>query len=233
MPAVNIAGYQAFGGNVGLYPEVLNIQGQVNLTHIRGSHTLRVGTDNRSHGRKISNLGNTSGVVNYNNLYTRAADDTTVFPAGNLGLSWAAFMLGIPQSFSIDDFVAPELHSPYFSVYGQDTWRATRNLTLNFGLRYEYESGIGETGRRDIIGWDPDAVTAITSLAEAAYAANPNPNRPASTFQVRGGPIFASDPGPTAVRGRASRCGCRGCRAPTGWAAGRSSRPATACSTTP
>ena len=94
MPAVNIAGYQGFGGNVGLYPEVLNIQGQVNVTHVRGAHTLRVGTDNRSHGRKISNLGNTSGVVNYTNLYTRAADDTTVFPAGNLGLSWAAFMLG-------------------------------------------------------------------------------------------------------------------------------------------
>jgi hypothetical protein len=194
MPAVTIAGYQGFGGNVGLYPEVLNIQGQVNVTHVRSTHTLRFGSDNRSHSRTISSLGNTSGVVNYTNLYTRAADDTTVFPAGNLGLSLAAFMLGVPQSFSIDDFVAPTLHSPYFSLYGQDTWRATRNLTLNVGLRYEYESGVVETGRRDIVGWDPDAVTAITALAEAAYAASPNPNRPASTFQVRGGPIFASDP---------------------------------------
>ena len=51
MPAVNIAGYQGFGGNVGLYPEVLNIQGQVNVTHVRDAHTLRFGTDNRSHGR--------------------------------------------------------------------------------------------------------------------------------------------------------------------------------------
>jgi hypothetical protein len=193
MPAVNIAGYQGFGGNVGLYPEVLNIQGQANLTHVKNAHTLRFGSDNRRHGRKISNLGNTSGVVTYTNIYTRAADDTTVFPAGNLGLSWAAFMLGLPQSFSIDDFVAPELRSSYFSAYGQDTWRVGENLTLNFGLRYEYESGIVETGRRDIIGWDPDAVTAITALAEAAYAASPNPNRPASTFHVRGGPIFASD----------------------------------------
>ena len=194
MPAVTIAGYQGFGGNVGLYPEVLNIQGQVNVTHIKGPHTLRFGSDNRSHRRTISNLGNTSGVVNYTNLYTRAADDTTVFPAGNLGLSWAAFMMGVPQSFTIDDFVVPELRSPYYSVYGQDTWRATPNLTLNFGLRYEYQNGIVESQRRDIVGWDPDAVTAITALAEAAYAASPNPYRPASTFQVRGGPIFASDP---------------------------------------
>ena len=36
---------------------------------------------------------------------------------------------------------------------------------------------------------------AITTLAEAAYAANPIPERPASTFLVRGGTVFASDPG--------------------------------------
>jgi hypothetical protein len=199
MPAVNFQTYRDFGGNVGLYPEVLNIQGQVNVTHVQGSHTLRFGTDNRSHHRKISNLGNTSSVVNYSNLYTRAADDTTVFPAGNLGLEWAAFMLGVPTSFSIDDNIAPELQSPYFSVYGQDTWRASRNLTVNFGFRYEYENGIVESERRDIVGWDPDAVTAITALAEAAYTASPNPNRPASTFQVRGGPLFA---GNSATNGR-------------------------------
>jgi hypothetical protein len=193
MPAINFQTYQDFGGNVGVYPEVLNIQAQVNVTHIKNAHTFRFGSDNRSHGRKISSLGNTSGVVTYSNLYTRAADDTIVFPAGNLGLEWAAFMLGVPQSFSIDDFVAPELHSPFFSAYGQDTWRVGQNLTLNFGLRYEYESGIVETGQRDIIGWDPDAVTSITALAEAAYAANPHPSLPASEFKVRGGPIFASD----------------------------------------
>jgi hypothetical protein len=193
MPAVNFAGYQDFGSNVGTYPEVLNIQGQVNVTHVKGAHTLRFGSDNRRHARKLTNLGNTSGVVNYTNRYTRAADDTTVYPAGSLGLEWAAFMLGMPESFSIDDFVTPELRSPFFSFYGQDTWRVGQNLTLNFGLRYEYENGVVETGQRDIIGWDPDAVTAITALAEAAYAANPNPNLPAGAFRVRGGPIFASD----------------------------------------
>ena len=57
MPAVNIAGYQGFGGNVGLYPEVLNIQGQVNVTHVKSAHTLRVGSDNRSHGRRSRTSG--------------------------------------------------------------------------------------------------------------------------------------------------------------------------------
>jgi hypothetical protein len=195
MPEVSIAGYQGFGGpNVGVYPEVLNVQGQVNVTHVRGSHTIRAGTDNRNHTRELPNMGDTSPVVSYTNNYTRAADDTVVFPAQNLGLSWAAFMMGIPNSFTLDNNIAPDLQSPFFSAYGQDTWRVNRNLTVNFGFRWEYENGILESQRRDIVDWDPDAITSITALAENAYAANPNPNRPASTFLVRGGPLFASDP---------------------------------------
>jgi hypothetical protein len=66
---------------------------------------------------------------------------------------------------------------------------------VNVGLRYEYEAGISEKLGRDLVGWDPEAVTAISGLAEAAYGANPIAQRPASTFVVRGGPIFANDPG--------------------------------------
>ena len=68
-------------------------------------------------------------------------------------------------------------------------------MTLNLGLRYEYQTGISEIDDRNIIGFDPDAMLAITTLAEAAYAANPIPERPASTFLVRGGTVFASDSG--------------------------------------
>lgn len=193
MPQVQIAGYQTFGNNVGVFPEILNVQGQINVTHVRSSHTLKFGTDNRNHKRTIASLGNTSPLYSFSNQYTRAADDTTVYPAANLGLSWAAFMLGVPTTVSIDDFIAPDLQSPYMSFYAQDTWRATRNLTVNVGFRYEYENGIAEAQKRDIVDWDPDAMTSITGLAETAYAANPNPNRPAATFLVRGGPVYASN----------------------------------------
>jgi hypothetical protein len=190
MPQVQINGYQTFGNNVGLYGEILNLQGQVNATHVHGAHTLKVGTDNRNATRKIANMGNTSGVAVFNNTYTKAADDTT--GAASLGLSWAAFMLGTPTSFSIDDNLAPELQSPFYSFYAQDTWRLRHNLTVNYGFRYEWEDGIREKQGRDLVGWDPNATTSITGLAEAAYAASPIAQRPASTFQVRGGPLFAN-----------------------------------------
>ena len=71
----------------------------------------------------------------------------------------------------------------------------TPNLTINLGLRFEYEIGIAEAEDRMLVGFDPNAELAITQLAQAAYAANPIPQVPASQFRVVGGPIFASDAG--------------------------------------
>jgi len=42
-----------------------------------------------------------SSTYNFDNLYTRAADTTAVFPTNNVGPSLAALMLGLPTSVSI------------------------------------------------------------------------------------------------------------------------------------
>ena len=39
----------------------------------------------------------------------------------------------------------------------QDEFRATSKLTLNFGLRYEYEAGLRERDNRFTVGFDRDA----------------------------------------------------------------------------
>ena len=70
-----------------------------------------------------------------------------------------------------DDF----LTNNYAAAFVQDQWRLTRNLTINLGLRYEWENGIKEREGRYLVGFDPGAVLAITSAAEAAYAASTVP----------------------------------------------------------
>ena len=53
-----------------------------------GTHTLRGGVDYRLAMRKagLMTAGNVSSTYNFDNLYTRAADTTSVFPASNIGL---------------------------------------------------------------------------------------------------------------------------------------------------
>ncbi len=66
-------------------------------------------------------------------------------PLPNTGLDFADFLLGLPQSSSVQ-FGGD---STYFrqnawDVYANDDWRVNPNLTLMFGLRYEYYSPLSE-----------------------------------------------------------------------------------------
>ena len=81
-------------------------------------------------------------------------------------------------------------------MFVQDDWRLSNKLTVNLGLRYEYEGATTDSENRNVRGFDPSATLSITSAAEAAYAANPIPQVPASAFRVRGGLQFATDDQP-------------------------------------
>ena len=203
MPVVSIAGYQGISNGSNGGSNSTNVQVLSTLSTIKGNHTIKGGVDYRLAKRNNNLLrsGNISSTIAYDASYTRAADTTSVFRASNIGLSLAAMMLDVPTRVSIGENSPLAMSNHYTGLYIQDTWRTTPNLTLNFGLRYEYEPGIVEAENRWITGFDPDAELAITQIAEAAYAANPTiPQLPASQFRVRGGSLYAGTPGaPTAT----------------------------------
>ena len=104
-------------------------------------------------------------------------------------------MLGIPTTTSIADNNGFDISNNYVGAFIQDSWRATPNLTLNFGLRFEHENGIKEKDDRMALWFDPNAEVSIAAAAEAAYARNPIPQVPPSQFNVQGGIIYAGTPG--------------------------------------
>lgn len=168
-----------------------NYQGTFNVTRITGGHTLRGGVDGRLAQRLRGPGGNPSSALTYTNEFTRQASDTAQLTPSNIGLSLAAFMLGIPSSITAT--IQPEinLRNHYFAAFGQDSWRMGSRLTVNYGLRVEWEDGISEDNDRMIVGFDPAASLAIAGPVEAAYARSPLAQLPASGFHVLGGPVYS------------------------------------------
>ncbi len=198
MPRVNIDGYQALSRGVNPNGDTTtNLQGQVNVTHIRSAHTLRGGIDLRRAMRFRAAGGNNSGALNYSRDYTRQASDEAQLTANNLGLSLAAFMLGVPTSIQVDDQVSANFYNHYLGAFAQDSWRVGPNLTVNVGLRFEDEYGIRERDDRILVGFDPAALTSISQAAEAAYLASGVQNTAGMlpAISVRGGSVYATDAG--------------------------------------
>jgi len=201
LPTMNFTGYNSIGRNVASISRFRSGALRADLTHVRGRHSFRGGIEFRRYYYVGGGGGNTSGNFTFNNAFTRRYDDTLT-PAGDLGHSWAAFMMGLPSSMTIgatDSFVVT---SPYYGWHIQDNWRLTPKLNLNIGLRMEYEGGPVERFNRWIGYFDPGADLPITAAAQAAYAANPVPERAAADFRVRGGPVY---PGVNGVGDRIRR----------------------------
>jgi acylphosphatase len=158
-------------------------------TFIRGNHTMRAAFDNRNQYRTGGGGGNTSGNFSFNQNYMRRNDDGLT-PATDLGLSWAAFILGIPSGASIATNDTYATHTPYYGWFFQDNWRVTPKLTLNLGLRMEFERGATERYNRMVGNFDPNAQIPLAASAQAAYAASPIPELPASQFKIQGGNTY-------------------------------------------
>jgi hypothetical protein len=202
LPQMAVSGYTTISpSGYSTWTRTRPVTMKLELSHIWGNHSLRVAADNRFMFRTGGGGGNTSGNFSFNNTYTRRDDDGNA-PNSNLGQAWAAFILGVPSGMSVntpDDYA---LFNRYHAWFVQDSWRLTPKLTLNLGLRNEYEGGITERYDRMITSFDPAAQLPITAAAQAAYATKPIPELPASQFRVVGGSLYAGSNG--APRSRSS-----------------------------
>jgi Carboxypeptidase regulatory-like domain len=200
LPAIGIGAgagsYQGMGGGLGDGDTATHIQGQSSITSVKGRHTLQGGVDLRRAMRDRTGGGNRSGQFTFDRTYTRQFSDESSLTPSNLGLALAAFELGLPTSASINDEGPSSFSNNWTAAFGQDTWRLG-NLTLNAGLRFEYETGVREKNGHMIVGWDPTAPNAITDAAQAAYLASGLQNQAGmpATLSVVGGPIYAGDSG--------------------------------------
>jgi len=97
-----------------------------NLSWLKGNHSFKFGYEYRHWSNNFLDIRAPQGEIAVNGIYTAG---------GGFGLP--DFLLGDVDSVN---FVTPTVVHNYtngHSFYGQDTWRARRDLTVTFGLRYE------------------------------------------------------------------------------------------------
>ena len=67
------------------------------------------------------------------------------------------------------------IHNWAYGAFFQDDWRATRNLTVNFGVRYEFSSVIKE--EHNLLGnFDPNSATGLIQAGERGVSGPYNPD---------------------------------------------------------
>jgi hypothetical protein len=178
-------GYNGDGTN---YSDIYQLFG--NVVKIRGNHTLKMGTDIRQYRYSLYTFGNPSGTYNFTGNWTGPSNaNTTIF-----GQEMAAFLLGLPNSGSLDINAQTTVQNRYAAFFFNDDWRIKPNLTLNFGIRWEHDFPEHEWHNKSLNGFDPTATNSATAAAQAAYAASPSPLVP--SFKALGGPTFASSSNP-------------------------------------
>jgi hypothetical protein len=138
-------GSAAYATNVSQVPSF-----NANLTKVKGNHTYKAGAEIRFEGYPGHVQSNTSGSYGFSPNQTGPYPTGSVVNAANPpGFAYASFLLGLVNNVSISNPIDPRLGKKVFGAYVQDSWKVTRKLTVDYGLRYDYSTYLQEEHNRN------------------------------------------------------------------------------------
>jgi outer membrane receptor protein involved in Fe transport len=143
LPGINVTGLLPYGYTGNDYKDQISAYlFNDTLSHIWGPHTFKYGAEVR-YGQEQSAGDPWQGQFAYNGQYT--------------GVALADFLLGGPNSVTVANGPSKiDMRDWNFNFFFQDDWKVSRRLTLNLGVRYEYNRPLTETLLGELLNFYPE-----------------------------------------------------------------------------
>ncbi|MGA7522352.1 MAG: carboxypeptidase-like regulatory domain-containing protein [Acidobacteriaceae bacterium] len=131
LPNMSLNGYFTLGFSFeGPQPRKdTNLLGSDTFTKIIGNHSMKFGGIYEQFGVENPYYADNNGVFNYNGGGTYSSGDPAI-----------DFVLGIPDQYTQASGSVIDAISHEYYLFGQDSWKATRDLVLNYGLGWDAET---------------------------------------------------------------------------------------------
>ena len=111
-----------------------------NATWVKGNHTYKLGATALFEGIQSVNASRADGQFGFAQAqtmdpwqYGQAFANTA-----SSGFGYASFFLGDANSVALAQVARPRLGTHGYGIYVQDSWKITRKLTFDYGLRWDY-----------------------------------------------------------------------------------------------
>lgn len=143
LPFIQINGGFTIGNNgEGELPQVGNsFQWSDSLTLVKGTHTMKFGTDVRRQRFDQTLYFDVNGEF----FYAGSGANSIVGP--NASNFYPDFLMGMPDSYGQGSAQVENVRSTALYLFAQDSWKIKPNLTLNYGLRWELNTPIADISK--------------------------------------------------------------------------------------
>ncbi len=119
------------------------------LTWVKGNHTFKYGGELRVETNSANLYKDTNGAFTFSPNETGLPYlQSSSLGGGTVGFGYASFMLGAVDQLQLAPINQLKMGKWAIGMYAQDTWKITRKLTLDYGLRYDYQTYLNESGGR-------------------------------------------------------------------------------------
>ena len=119
------------------------------LTWVKNNHTFKYGAELRNQGDYRLDSSGVNGTYGFGPQqtampYVVAANSNAQVAGNTIGFPYASFLLGLVNTGNVKPGSRARIGKKQLGFYVQDTWKITRKLTLDYGLRYDYSTYLKE-----------------------------------------------------------------------------------------